>query len=396
MKRFLPFLTLGLLLTAFVYGRIANQMDPCLVHEYYQKMNKEAVRYEPINDHTAKAIGEDGTLIAYLGLSSKIGYGGPLIVGTVISVDGTIKDILILDHKETASYITKITQAGFFRQFAKKQASDALTLNCDIDGVSGATLSTRAIASSVQNVAHTVILKEFNRPPQKSKIKLHIGLKEILVTLLFVLSLFLPGYKRFSKYRFAFLVLSMAILGFWLNRSLSMGNVGALFLGYFPSPCENFIWYIVLAGAIGTALFTGKNRYCSHVCPFCGVQEITHKISGINISLGKKAKWIRKIKDVILFAVFFLAFLSMNPSVSSFEPFGTIFGLNGSSYQWYLLFIILVASFFVRRFWCVAFCPVGTFLNKVASVSRKISGKIKQLPFLSARKGCENANNENV
>jgi uncharacterized protein with FMN-binding domain len=353
-------------------------------------MSPEAASFEPINDRIAKAIGTDGTVMAYLGVSSNIGYGGPMFIGTVISPQGGIQDVVILEHKETPSYIYKITQAGYFRQYAKKQTNDALVLDYDIDRVSGATLSTRAIAKSVQDVAHIVATKELNVTPEKANTEVQVGFKEIAVAVLFILSVFIPRFKVLARYRLVFLGLSIIILGFWLNRSLSIAHVGALFLGYFPEPSENLIWYIVLAGALLPALFTGKNLYCTFVCPFCGLQEATHLISKVNLPLGKYLKWLRIGKDILLFIVLFFAFLNLNPSIASYEPFGTIFGLNGSSYSWYLLFVILITSFFYRRFWCVAFCPVGTFLDKLAGIGRNIRRKVPLLTSKGAKGAIKN------
>lgn len=376
MKRFLPLLSVVVLVIAIIYGHHANKMDAGIVQEYYRQMLPDISQYEAINDKTARAIGADGVITGYVGISSNVGYGGPILVGTILAPDGAVQDVLVLEHKETPSYIYKITQAGYFRQYAKKKADDPLVLNYDLDVVSGATLSTRAIAKSVQEVSHTVAEKELKLKPQKAEIPWNISLKEAAVALLFIISVLMPRFKRLAKFRLVFLGLSVVILGFWLNRSLSMGHVSALFLGYFPDPSENLIWYLVLLGALGPALVTGKNIYCTYVCPFCGLQEATHLISRANLSLGRYLKWFRLIKEILLFLVLFFAFLFINPSFSSYEPFGTIFGLNGSSYQWYLLFVILLTSFFYRRFWCIAFCPVGTFLDRVALIGRKVRGMI--------------------
>ncbi|NLI93540.1 MAG: FMN-binding protein [Peptococcaceae bacterium] len=386
MKKFLPLLAIVILVITIIYGHYANKMDADVVQGYYRQMLPAATRYEPINDKTARAIGADGKVTAYLGVSSNVGYGGPILVGTILGPDGAVKQVNILEHKETPSYINKITQAGYFRQYTKKKADDPLVLDYDLDRVSGATLSTRAIAKSVQEVAHVVADKELKLTPKKAEIPWKVGIKEIAVALLFVLSVLMPRFKRLAKFRLVFLGFSIIILGFWLNRSLSMGHISALFLGYFPLPGENLIWYLVLFGALGPALVTGKNLYCTYVCPFCGLQEATHLISRVNLPLGQYLKWFRLIKEVLLFLVLFFAFLFINPSFSSYEPFGTIFGLNGSSHQWYLLFLILLTSFFYRRFWCVAFCPVGTFLDKVALLGRKIKGVIGLSPKKKAGK----------
>lgn len=372
MKRFLPLIAIIVLVLAFGYGHCASKFDVITVQGYYRQMLPNADHFEPIDDRIAKAVSADGDVVAYLGISSHVGYGGPILVGTVLSASGDVIDVIILEHKETLSYINKITQAGFFRQFTNKQAGDALSFDYDIEGVSGATLSTQAIALSVQNVAHAVALKELKVTPKKADVKWNIDIEEIVISLLFLFSVFISRFKKLSRFRFQFLIISVLILGFWLNRSLSMAQISALFLGYFPSPGDNLIWYLVLIGVIGPILFTGKNIYCTYVCPFCGLQEVTHKISRINLPIGKYLKWFRLVKEILLFIVLFLAFISLNPSVSSFEPFGTMFGLNGSSYQWYLLFIILLTSFFYHRFWCFTFCPVGTFLDKVAGLTRRI------------------------
>ncbi|WP_207669379.1 4Fe-4S binding protein [Dehalobacter sp. 14DCB1] len=391
-KKFMPLFAIVILVLTMVYGYHANKMDQDVVQGYYQQLFPKADHFDSISDRTAKAIGADGNLMAYVGICSNVGYGGPMMVGTIINPTGGIQDVVVLQHKETPSYLNKIAQAGYFRQYTKKNAGDSLVLDADIDRVSGATLSTRAIAKSVNDVAHTVAVQELNVTPKKAEISWNIGIKEVAVALLFILSVFIPRFKQLAKYRLVFLGLSIVILGFWLNRSLSMGHISALLLGYFPSPSENLIWYLVLVGALAPALITGKNIYCAYVCPFHGLQEATHMISKVNIPIGKYVKWFHAIKEVILFLVLFFAFLFINPSCSSFEPFGTIFGLNGSSNQWYLLFVILLTSFFYRRFWCVAFCPVGTFVDKVAQLGRKI----REIIGLSSKKKVRKVENMNV
>lgn len=380
MKNSMLVLAILVLAVTFIFARNAHKMDEAIVQGYYQQMIPEASSFEPITDKVAKAINADGKLISYLGVEENVGYGGPMLVGSIIDQDGAIKDVVILEHKETPTYISKITKAGYFRQYSNKTVKDPLVLDHDIDRVSGATLSSRAIANSVNSVAHLVATQELNITPEKAPQEWQVGIKEIAVALIFVVSIFFARIKSLAKYRFHLLLASIAIMGFWLNRPLSMAHISSLFQGYFPAFSTNLIWYIVLIGAIVPALATGKNLYCHWVCPFCGLQEAAHLLSKTSLPIGKYRKLIVKMKDVILFVVLFLSFLLLNPSVSSFEPFGTLFGFNGSKYSWYLLFSILVASFFYRRFWCVAFCPVGTFLDKVAAAGRQIRNLVKSHP----------------
>lgn len=122
MRKYITLIAVVILVVTAVFAKHADKMDANLVEGYYRELVSDAAGFESINDRTAKAIGQDGSVSAYLGIDSNIGYGGPLLVGTVLSPDGKFKDIVILEHKETPSYINKITKAGFFRQFEKSKS----------------------------------------------------------------------------------------------------------------------------------------------------------------------------------------------------------------------------------------------------------------------------------
>jgi NosR/NirI family nitrous oxide reductase transcriptional regulator len=58
-----------------------------------------------------------------------------------------------------------------------------------------------------------------------------------------------------------------------------------------------------------------------------------------------------------------LALFYRNPGLSSYEIFGTLFDFIGSTWQFALLGIILVASLFIRRPWCNYLCPIRPVMN---------------------------------
>ncbi len=102
---------------------------------------------------------KDGELIGFaIKASSPLGYGGE--VGFMIGVDpdGTIIDTYILKMAETPGLGTKINEEPFKGQFPGKsiEAGDAITLKKDdsqkgdLDAVTGATISSRAMAKTVR------------------------------------------------------------------------------------------------------------------------------------------------------------------------------------------------------------------------------------------------------
>lgn len=364
-----------ILAATLIFNQAVQRSASEIIEEYYLQMIPEAASFIKIDDKVAKAVDKNGIMISYVGIDKSIGYGGPILVGTIITPEGYLTSVVILQHKETPSYVEEIVELGYFQQYLNKSVADPLELDRDIDGISGATLSTRAIAKSVQSVARTVATKELKLASSSTSPFWKVGIPELAIAFLFAAVIFLSRKPGMIKYRLSLLALSAVIIGFWLNRPLTISHFAGLFQGYFPEINTNLIWYILLIGAVLPPLVMGKNVYCTWICPFCAVQEATHLISRKNLIIGENIIVLRRFRDFFLFAVLFMAFLFQNPSIPSYEPFGTIFSFSGSRLSWYLLAVVLFSSLFFRRFWCVAFCPVGNFLEKISAVGRIIRRK---------------------
>lgn len=365
-----------ILAVTLIFNQVAQKSAAEITEEYFRQMIPEAASFKKIDDKVAKAVDKDGEIIAYAGIDKSMGYGGPVLVGTTIAPDGSITGVVVLQHKETSSYIQDMVDSGYFQQYQDKSVIDPLELDSDIDGVSGATLSSRAIGKSVQSVARIVAMKELKIASPGTAMSWKVGIPELAIAFIFAAALFLIRQQSLIKYRLLLLGFSAVIMGFWLNRPLTIAHIAGLFQGYFPDINSNLIWYIVVIGAVVPPLVTGKNIYCTWICPFCALQEATHLISRKSLPIGENIIVLRRFRDFILFLVLFLAFLFQNPSIPSFEPFGTVFSFKGSSFSWYLLAVVLLSSFFFRRFWCIAFCPVGNFLDKTSAIGRTIRKRL--------------------
>ncbi len=79
------------------------------------------------------------------------GYGGAVRI--LVGVDGESGEILnlaVLNHAETPGLGSKIEEASFRNQFKGKTLDDPIAIGRDIDGISGATVSSRAVAEAVR------------------------------------------------------------------------------------------------------------------------------------------------------------------------------------------------------------------------------------------------------
>ncbi|MBI4744204.1 MAG: RnfABCDGE type electron transport complex subunit G [Actinobacteria bacterium] len=78
------------------------------------------------------------------------GYGGPITMVVGIDNKGRVAGIGLVSHKETPGLGGEIETSGFQRQFKKKSENDPIEVNKDIDAISGATRSSKAVANGVK------------------------------------------------------------------------------------------------------------------------------------------------------------------------------------------------------------------------------------------------------
>lgn len=90
----------------------------------------------------------DGDIIGYLIHSSASGYGGAVEVLTGISLEGEVVGIDILTHTETSGLGDRIEEESYKDQYKGIDATNSLDKD-QIDNISGATVSARAVEQSV-------------------------------------------------------------------------------------------------------------------------------------------------------------------------------------------------------------------------------------------------------
>lgn len=338
----------------------------------FRQILPEKYSFETLSESTARALDAGGNGIAYIGFSESMGYGGPMMVGTIVEIDGTVREPVVLQHNETPMFLEMVLTRLY--QYVGMSASSMFALGHDLDNVSGATMTKRAISYAVRDSAHTIVEKAFDLEVAVYETEWNFGLQEVIVILLFMMCVAVSQVKSLQKHRFALLCISAVILGFWLNRVISITQFSSMFLGFFPSLRTNVMFYIVLSGAILPIIILGKNLYCSFLCPFCGLQEVAHKISKKNISLGKNRKWFARLRNLLLFVMLMAAMLTANAGAFVFEPFGVIFGLylGAAPIILALTAAFVILSFAFRRLWCVGFCPVGGLLDLLRELTNDI------------------------
>jgi len=96
------------------------------------------------------------------------GYAGPINILIGIDSHGKIIRLKIISHAETPGFVGPLEP--FIKQFISKDYTDPFVLGKDIDGITGATITSEAITQAIQQSARIVmshILKSSSLPTVK-------------------------------------------------------------------------------------------------------------------------------------------------------------------------------------------------------------------------------------
>ncbi len=88
----------------------------------------------------------------------QLGYSGPVRAIVGLGIDGLLSGARVTEYYESykSSMGDFLRRTGIQEQFAGKNLADPFEVNADVDGVSRATLSTRAFARGIRNAARRV------------------------------------------------------------------------------------------------------------------------------------------------------------------------------------------------------------------------------------------------
>jgi NosR/NirI family nitrous oxide reductase transcriptional regulator len=340
---------------------IGNSRAGLELDEFFELAYASGERFERINDERFRVIDGDGKAVGYVATGTASGYGGPLRVATAVTLQGQIASLAIVEHRETRAFVARMRSSELLAELVRKKFSDAIAIDVDVDAVSGATFTSRAVTQSVGQAIHGVARDELELPVPPEEREIVFGFPEILLIGLFVFAVvqrrLLKGKQR-KVARWITMIVGLVFLGFAFNSPFVLTHINMVLLGYWPDWRTHLFWYILIAGLFLFKARRDWNVYCYDFCPFGAAQDVLAQVGGAK---PRKVKWPKLLlwsqRGLVILAVS-LALIFRNPSFTSFEIFGTMFRLTGSNFQFVLMAIIILLSLFLYRPWCRYLCPL--------------------------------------
>ena len=296
-----------------------------------------------------------------------IGYAGTTDALVVLDRDWKILGLKIHSSEETESYIKDIT---LDRRFLKKwngltwDAAAALDLKAaGIEGVSGSTMTSMAIAQSVK------ARLQLSRDQLAERVPLRFAWRDyalfVVVAAAGVMAFGPPAVRHRWKrpYQWALILYVGLIAGDLLAQKLLVGWTRS---GIPWTTAPGLV--LLAAAALLVPLATGKPLYCHHICPHGAAQELLSHYRPARFQITLSAPVIRGLEYLPFALVFFtltVALLALPFDLAGLEPFAAYVVRSAGVATLAVAAVGLIASFFVPQAYCRFGCPTGALLNFV-------------------------------
>ena len=293
------------------------------------------------------------------------GYAGPTPLLIALDKEGKILQVKILANRETPGFLKSVTNAGFFESWNGLTVDEALQK--DVDAVSGATYSSRGIQNSLK--ARLAVVSKQNVTETTDNSALLPNICILLVVIMALICFFNP--QKTKTLRLITLLLSIVIIGFWRNASMSLLKFYSWLTSGITWPLE-WMLIVIFALAVLLPLFTGRAFYCTYLCPMGALQELAGKACKKKVNVPKNVVTILLIiRKLFLLTLLILVAANAGIDLAFAEPFSVFSVQSITLFSIVFAAIVLVVSLFINRAWCRLLCPTGLLFDLVRRVGIK-------------------------
>jgi nitroreductase len=327
-----------------------------------------------------QVLDEDGMLLGTVVVSGPdtarvTGYGGPTPVAVGLDEDGDVFGVVLLANSESEGYLQDAIDSGLLESWNGLPVTAALQKN--VDAVSGATMSSSSIIETVRLTLQPLTRGREGVPASPTVTAVTVAVWAVLV--LDLVCFFM--YRTWRRVRTAALVLNVAVLGFLAGTMLSLAQLSGWSLhGIFGRA-----WLtsgIMLVLAVALPLFTRRDFYCAHVCPFGSFQEL---VGRLRRAKTRTPKWLgtllRTLRGMVLGSAWLVLVAGVGADFTVAEPFAAFQFRVAPANVVLLAVIFLTLSLFVPRVWCRYLCPTGRLLSTTHCVPRTSADRGALLGF---------------
>ena len=320
------------------------------------------------------------------------GYGGPVPLKIHIK-DGRVAAVEVEPNAESPDFFNRAKT--LLSHWQNKSVDEALAE--EVDAVSGATFSSKAIIANMQRglayakqhgqwgedgsvgalgtsappiVGGSAGALETSAPPivSNSVGALETSAPPIVALVVVLLGAVVPLFYNNRRLHLVQLAVNVVVLGLWTGTFVSYtlflrifsGGVSLSAIGAFAAPLLMLIVALIypLAGRSG--------HYCANICPFGSAQELAGKLSRRKLRITPRVLKLLSVLRNLLWGVLMALLLTGTCTAwIDYELFTAFLYSSASVWVMVLAALFLVLSVWVPRPYCRFVCPTGALVKSV-------------------------------
>ena len=308
------------------------------------------------------------------------GYGGPVPLKIHIK-DGRVAAVEAEPNAESPDFFNRAKE--LLNHWQNKSVDEALTE--EVDAVSGATFSSKAIIANMQRgLAYAKQRGQWDEdgsvgalgtsaPPivggeDGSVGALETGASPIVALVVVLLGAVVPLFYNNRRLHLVQLAVNVVVLGLWTGTFVSYtlfmrifaGGVSLSTIGALAAPLLMLIVALIypLAGRSG--------HYCANICPFGSAQELAGKLSRRKLRITPRVLKLLSVLRNLLWGVLMALLLTGTCTAwIDYELFTAFLYSSASVWVTVLAALFLVLSVWVPRPYCRFVCPTGALIKSV-------------------------------
>ena len=323
------------------------------------------------------------------------GYGGPVPLKIHIK-DGRVAAVEAEPNAESPDFFNRAKE--LLNHWQNKSVDEALAE--EVDAVSGATFSSKAIIANMQRgLAYAKQHGQWGEdgsvgalgtsaspieggsagalgtsaPPIVGSVSNSVGALEtsappIVALIVVLLGAVVPLFYNNRRLHLVQLAVNVVVLGLWTGTFVSYtlflrifaGGVSLSAIGALAAPLLMLIVALIypLAGRSG--------HYCANICPFGSAQELAGKLSRRKLRITPRVLKLLSVLRNLLWGVLMALLLTGTCTAwIDYELFTAFLYSSASVWVTVLAALFLVLSVWVPRPYCRFVCPTGALVKSV-------------------------------
>ncbi len=342
---------------------------------------REAHEAKALKNDTLEVTPDGAFVVSTKPLAKDVqGYGGQVPLKIHIK-DGRVAAVEAEPNAESPDFFNRAKE--LLNHWQNKSVDEALAE--EVDAVSGATFSSRAIIANMQrglayakqhgqwSVDGSVGALGTSAPPIVGSVDGSVGALEtsappMVALIVVLLGAVVPLFYNNRRLHLVQLAVNVVVLGLWTGTFVSYtlflrvfsGGVSLSAIGAFAAPLLMLIVALIypLAGRSG--------HYCANICPFGSAQELAGKLSRRKLRITPRVLKLLSVLRNLLWGVLMALLLTGTCTAwIDYELFMAFLYSSASVWVTVLAALFLVLSVWVPRPYCRFVCPTGALIKSV-------------------------------